>query len=220
VSLTTLMTTKARPGDKVVICGAGPVGYLAAHIFRLSGYEVIVVEPDDRRRTQAQESGLPSVFAVFPLDLPELSGQVALVVDCSGHEQAVLDGCRIVRRHGEVVLVGVPWKRQTELSAHALLDAVFNGFVELRSGWEWAFPLVSRDFKWEELLEGYNNSSHSIMGGFGTAMKWLAENRIPLTGTVRMENPENLDKVYRALLERSVSEPFQVFDWRLLNSVC
>jgi threonine dehydrogenase-like Zn-dependent dehydrogenase len=218
VSMTTLMTTRARPGDSVVICGAGPVGYLAAHIFRLGGYEVSVVEPDAKRRAQAEESGLRSVFAAFPFARPELAGQVALVVDCSGHEQAVLDGCRIVRQNGEVVLVGVPWRRQTELSAHELLNAVFNGFVELRSGWEWAFPLVSRSFKWEELLDGYNNSSQSIMAGFRKAMKWLAEDRIPLDGMVRIEAPDEPEKVYRALLKRSINEPFVVFDWCQLHT--
>ena len=218
VSMTTLMTTKARPGDVVIVCGAGPVGYLAAHIFKLSGYEVSVVEPDAERRTQTQASGLTSVFATMPLDQPELAGHVALVIDCSGHEQAVLDGCRLVRQHGEVVLVGVPWRRQTDLSAHALLHAVFNGFVELRSGWEWAFPLVSKSFKWEELLGGYNNSAQSIMTGFNKAMKWLAEDRIPFDGMVRTVAPDEPGEVYRALLERNIKEPFVVFDWRLLNA--
>lgn len=35
VSMTTLMTTKARPGDRVVITGAGPVGF-AAHLSGLA----------------------------------------------------------------------------------------------------------------------------------------------------------------------------------------
>jgi threonine dehydrogenase-like Zn-dependent dehydrogenase len=213
VSMTTLMTTKARPGDSVVICGSGPVGYLAAHIFQLSGYEVVVVEPDAKRRAQAQASGLRSVFATFPFDQPALVGHIALVVDCSGNEQAVLDGCRIVRQNGEVVLVGVPWRRQSDLSAHVLLNAVFNGFVELRSGWEWAFPLVSRPFKWEELLEGYNNSSQSIMTGFRKAMSWLSQDRIPLEGMVCGQTPDDPEGVYRALLERRIDEPFVVFDW-------
>ena len=37
VSMTTLMTTTARPGDKVIISALGPVGYLAVQIFTLSG---------------------------------------------------------------------------------------------------------------------------------------------------------------------------------------
>ncbi|MCU0905206.1 MAG: hypothetical protein MUE83_15250, partial [Tabrizicola sp.] len=57
VSMTTLMTTRARPGDRVIITGAGPVGILAAHLFHLSAYRVTVVDPDPTRRAQVQASG-------------------------------------------------------------------------------------------------------------------------------------------------------------------
>lgn len=216
VSMTTLMTTRARPGDRVVISGAGPVGYLAAHIFKLSGYEVSVVEPDQLRRTQVEASGISSVFDAMPLDDPEIAGSVALVVDCSGHEAAVLDGCRVVRQHGEVVLIGVPWRRHTELYAHDVLHAVFNNFVLLRSGWEWEYPLLSRGFKWAELLEGYNNSTQSIFGGFAKALRWLSEGRIPLGGMVRRFAPEHPHTLYSDLQQKRIAEPFVVLDWQEL----
>ncbi|MDQ0390984.1 zinc-binding dehydrogenase [Labrys monachus] len=215
VSMTTLMTTRARPGDGVVICGAGPVGYLAAHIFGHAGYDVHVVEPDATRRRQAEASGL-ATHAAMPLDDPLLAGRVALVADCSGHEQAVLDGCRIVRQHGEVVMIGVPWHRRTEIHAHEILQAVFTNFVVLRSGWEWELPLLSRGFKWEELLEGYNNSAQSIFSGFRRALKWLAEGRIPLDGLVRTLSPGDPQALYGMLQARAIEEPFVVLDWREL----
>lgn len=218
VSMTTLMTTRARPGDTVFVCGAGPVGYLAAHIFRLSGYEVSVVEPDARRRAQAEASGLTSVYPAMPLDHIELVGDVAMAIDCSGHEQAVMDACRMVRQHGEVVLVGVPWRRQTDLSAHAILQTVFEGFVHLRSGWEWELPLLSKRFKWEELTEGYNNSPQSILSGFRKAMKWLSEDRIPIAGMFRKVRPEDAAEVYGALKAQQIEEPFVFFDWLGLGS--
>jgi threonine dehydrogenase-like Zn-dependent dehydrogenase len=140
-------------------------------------------------------------------------GKVALVVDCSGHEKAVLSGCRIVRQHGEVVLIGVPWKRHTDLYAHDILHAVFNNFVLLRSGWEWEYPLISRGFKWAELLEGYNNTPQSIFSGFAKALNWLSQGRIPLTNLVKTVSPADPSVVYGALLERKIAEPFLVFNW-------
>jgi threonine dehydrogenase-like Zn-dependent dehydrogenase len=214
VSMTTLMTTKARPGDRVIISGAGPVGYLAAHIFKLSGYEVAVIEPDTTRRAQVEASGISATFTDMPTEHPDFSGKVALVVDCSGHEKAVLNGCRIVRQHGEVVLIGVPWKKHTELYAHDILHAVFNNFVLLRSGWEWEYPLVSKAFKWTELLEGYNNSPQSIFSGFAKALQWLSQNRIPLAQLVKTTSPADPSVVYGALLERTIPEPFVVFEWQ------
>ena len=102
VSMSTLMTTQARPGDAVVITGAGPVGLLAAHLFRIGGYRVTLVDPDPLRRAQAGHSGLTDCRAAMPLEDPALRGQVALVVDCSGHEAAVREGCQMVRPRGEV----------------------------------------------------------------------------------------------------------------------
>lgn len=214
VSMTTLMTTRARPGDVVVVTGAGPVGFLAAQLFRLSGYDVSVVDPDPVRRRQVQSAGIEKVFVAMPFDDPRLARKAALVVDCSGHEGAVLDGCRIARPHGEVVLVGVPWQRLTDLHAHDVIHAVFNNFVHLRSGWEWEVPILSKDFKWEELLDGYNNQPQSIFSGFAKILSWLADGRIATNGLLRAMSPLNPGAAYKALKAREFDEPFVVFDWK------
>lgn len=214
VSMTTLMTTKARPGDKVVICGAGPVGILAAHNFMTGGYDVSVVEPDEMRRAQVRQSGVGTVHAKMPLEDKDYLKRVALVVDCSGHRSAVLDGCRIVRPMGEVVLVGVPWRKYTELSAHEIMQAVFFGFVQLRGGWEWEVPIHARDFAWEELLEGYNNAPYSTFGGFERALRWLSQERIDLTGLITSVSPADPAQIYSDIAARKISEPFIAYDWR------
>jgi len=211
--MTTLMTTKARTGDKVIVCGAGPVGILAAHNFSIGGYDVAVVEPDPLRRQQVERSGIPLTFASMPLDDQAYKGQVALVLDCSGNEAAVLDGCKIVRKRGEVVLVGVPWYAQTKLLAHEVLNAIFFNFVELRSGWEWEIPVLSSDFKWEELLEGYNNAPYSTFSGFQRAMRWLYSDKINLEGLIAIVSPKDPEKIYKRIQSRLIIEPFIVYDW-------
>ena len=202
VTATTLMTTAARPGDVVVITGAGPVGYLCAHLLMISGYGVLVVGPDPERRRIAKGSGLRNVFPSVPED-DEIEGGVAMVVDCSGHEQAVLDGARIVRKGGEVVLVGVPWKRYTDLTAHELLDVVFHRYCVLRSGWEWQLPHHASDFR-----------PHSIYGSFRLALRWLAEQRIPCRELIALHRPQDAQDVYQGLLHGKTEGLFQVFDWR------
>lgn len=213
VSMTTLMTTRARPGDRVVICGAGPVGLLAAHLFHIAAYRVTVVDPDPLRRSQVATSGLADVHATMPLGDPAYQGQVALVVDCSGHEGAAFDACRIVRRMGEVVLVGVPWRKMSEHSAHDLTHAVFFNHVTLRSGWEWELPVHGKTFAWEELLDGYNNAAHSIFGGFARAMEWLAEGRFALDGLMHRAAPDDPAALYARIMARQIAEPFILIDW-------
>jgi len=213
VSMTTLMTTKARMGDKVIVCGAGPVGILAAQNLKIGGYNVSVVEPDEQRRRQVEKTGIDSTFSSMPLGDPNYLGKVALVVDCSGHEAAVLDGCKIVRKKGEVVLVGVPWRKMSDHSAHDVMHAVFFNFVDLRSGWEWEVPIQSRDFVWEELLEGYNNSTYSIFSGFERSLDWLAQGRVSVEGLVHTATPSDPVKLYADISERRIEEPFIVLDW-------
>ena len=213
VTISTLMTTRARPGDRVVITGAGPVGYLAAQLFHAFGYRVTVIDPDPLRRAQVVASGIADCRATMPLHDAALVGKVALVVDCSGHEGAVLDGCKITRRMGEVVLVGVPWRKLTNISAHDLMNAIFFNLVTLRSGWEWQLPIQSKGFVWEELLEGYNNAPHSIMGGFAQALSWLAEQRFTLDGMFHTALPNDPSALYHSVARREITEPFIVLDW-------
>lgn len=216
VSMTTLMTTTARAGDAVLVCGAGPVGFLAAHQFRLAGFRVTVVDPDPLRRSQIMASGIADCRAEMPLEDGALKGRVALLVDCSGHEGAVLAGCQMLRRGGEAVLVGVPWRKLTDHSAHEVMRAVFFNLITLRSGWEWELPILGRDFLWEELLEGYNNAPHSILGGFARALDWLAEGRIPLEGLMHRASPGDPAQLYADIAARKIAAPFIVLDWTLL----
>lgn len=207
VSMTTLMTTTARPGERVLITGAGPVGYLAAQMFALSGYEVLVTEPDAKRRRYIEQSVIPNVLDRVPFDDTSLAGTLALVVECSGHEQAVLDACRMVRRRGEVVLVGVPWRRHTEIFAHELLSLVFHNCVVLRSGWEWELPRQATDF-----------NPRSIHTGFDTALRWLADGRIRTEGLITQTDPRDAQQAYQDLLHRPAQGLFTVFDWTRLET--
>lgn len=203
VSMTTLVTTKARPGDRVIVTGAGPIGFLAAQIFAVSGYDVHVVEPQPRRREWMEQAGQCRVYPRMPLDDAALQGHVALVLECSGHEQAALDACRIVRPNGEVVLVGVPWKRQTDLYAHEILHQVFQRYVILRSGWEWKLP--------EQPTPA---TPHSLLSNIATALRWLHEGRIRAVEFIRIVAPRDVQAVYQDLQRGTFSHLFAVFDWQ------
>jgi threonine dehydrogenase-like Zn-dependent dehydrogenase len=206
VSMTTLMTTAARPGERVMVTGAGPVGYLGAQVFKAAGYEVLVVEPDEQRRQNVVNGGISAVYPRVPVDDPQVADTVALALECSGHERAVLDACRVVRKRGEVVLVGVPWRRQTDVYAHDVLIEVFHRYVVLRSGWEWEIPHHVAEFR-----------PHSIYGDFRTALRWLAEGKIAVEGLIRLVSPADAPDVYRSHLHKTTPALFSVFDWGLVE---
>ena len=202
VSMTTLTTTTARPPEKVVVTGLGIVGNLAAQNFANCGYEVIACEPDDQRRQIAIECGLKTVLSAVPVNAPDLAGKVGLVVDCSGHEQAVLDGCNIVRNRGEVVLIAAPWQRYTEIYAHTLLHTIFHKYVVLRSGWEWELPIHTTDFR-----------TNSIYGNLAAALQWLAEGRIQVDRLATKTSPRESQRAYQNLLYKRSERLTYLFDW-------
>ena len=202
VTMSTLTTTTARPPEKVLVTGLGPVGHLGARIFALCGYDVLAVDPSAARRELAQEAGIRPVLAAVPLDDPAVRGQVGLALECSGHEQAVLDACAVVRKRGEVVLVGVPWRPRAERTAHELLHAVFHRYVVLRSGWEWELPRQPADFR-----------ANSLFGNLAAALRWLAEGRIAVHGLYDVAAPRNCQRVYQDLLHRHTRQLTAIFNW-------
>ena len=207
VTMTTLTTTTARPPAKVIITGLGIVGHLAAKIFHANGYDVLAVDPLAERREALQRAGLAHTAPVIPLDDPAYAGKVALVVECSGHEQAAMDACKVVQKHGEVVIVAAMWKQRTSLSAFELLNTVFNRYVVVRSGWEWELPLFPADFR-----------TNSIFGNLTGAMRWLAEGRIKVDGMALTASPRNAQQAYQQLLHQPGRSLSVLFDWTMLAS--
>jgi threonine dehydrogenase-like Zn-dependent dehydrogenase len=197
VGWSTLTTTIARPPDRVLVTGLGPVGNLAAQVFAAAGYEVTAVDPVATRRDLAARHGLRDLRATAE----KLGDEVALAVECSGHERAVLDAINAVRKRGEVALVGVPWRQRCDLSAHALLHAVFHRYVVVRSGWEWEVPTLPREF-----------ACGSIVANWAAGLRWLADGRVRVDGLAARVRPQDAQRVWQDLLHKR-GTPTVVFDW-------
>jgi threonine dehydrogenase-like Zn-dependent dehydrogenase len=206
ISWSTLTTTAARPPARVAVVGLGIVGNLAAQIFASAGYQVLACDPVAERRAHLAARGI-AVRERLPLDDPAWRDRTDLVVECAGHEAAALDACRLVGKGGEVVLVGVPWLKRTELPAFDLLHAVFHRYVRLRSGWEWEVPREASDFR-----------QGSLRANITAAMRWLQEGRLSAAGIVRRADPRDCDAVYRELKAQGGGALTAIFDWTLLEA--
>ena len=157
-----LQLSAAHPGDTVAVIGLGPVGNLVAQLAQASGYNVVSVESSPGRRELARSSGLGTVAA--PEDAADAVGPggATLVLECSGSQHAVLLATEICARHGEVMIVGAPWRLEPEVAASSVVSRVFERFLSLRSGLEWQVPLYGDELsvagctRWvfEQLVDG------------------------------------------------------------------
>ena len=202
VSMTTLTTTSARPPAKVLVSGLGLVGHLAAKNFLAAGYQVYACDPVEARRQIAMTEGLDNILMQVPVESDELYGQFPLAIECSGHEQALLDAALAIRKGGEVVCIATPWRKFTDLSLHALHNAIFFNYAHIRSGWEWELPHHPQDFKHNSLFENYAG-----------ALRWLQEGRVSVSNIYTKYHPADAQNAYQDLLHKRNNRLAVVFDW-------
>ena len=99
-----------KPGQSVLIIGAGPIGLLMLQLVKISGAgKIMVSERVESRRNKALELGADVVYN--PEDAP-LAEQIALkerphvVIECVGAPFTQAESIQIVKRGGTVILFG------------------------------------------------------------------------------------------------------------------
>lgn len=105
----------ARPGDRALVSGAGPIGVLTAVALARAGCEVTVSEPAEARRALAAGLGVDAV-APDELERPSLATSLAerpyrLAVECSGSAEAAEAALGLLDRGGTLVLAGTGMRR-------------------------------------------------------------------------------------------------------------
>jgi threonine dehydrogenase-like Zn-dependent dehydrogenase len=204
VPMATLSTTAARPGDLVGVSGLGPVGHLAAVIFAVCGYRVTAWDPRAQRREllPASVRTLPSPPDPAPIAQYGSTDGFDLVLECSGNDGAALQCVRQVRSLGEVVLVGTPWTRRTDATAHELLHEVFHRYAVLRSGWEWQLPASPTPFIGRSTAENIEQ-----------AFAWLRAGTVDVARLADRRDPRDAQAVYDELAAGTGDRLTTVFDW-------
>jgi L-iditol 2-dehydrogenase len=92
-----------KPGDRVLVTGAGPIGLLAGQVARAFGAAVVTItDVSEFRLGVATQLGLDARPATEPL-----TEEYDVLLECSGAPAAVRSGMRALARAGRAVLVGM-----------------------------------------------------------------------------------------------------------------
>ncbi|KAK2167480.1 hypothetical protein LSH36_27g06046 [Paralvinella palmiformis] len=166
-------------GDKVLVCGAGPIGLVCMMTAKAMGAdEVIVTDISDTRLAVAKSMGATHTLKVSgePNDVARVVRSVLgspprVSVECSGAESSVKTAIYATKSGGMVLLVGMGAPEvQIPLPAHILarevdirgifryansypiaLDMVASGRVDVK-------PLITHHFTLEETLQAFKTS--------------------------------------------------------------
>lgn len=99
---------RIRPGSRVLVTGAGPIGLIAAQVARVFGAdEVVVTDINPSRLAVAAELGATRTVDVSVEPLTGTDLEPDILLECSGVPQVVADGLRCLGRGGRAVLVGM-----------------------------------------------------------------------------------------------------------------
>ncbi len=207
VTMSTFCTTPIRPPETVLVVGLGLVGVLGAQMFRMAGYHVVGVDPVERRRELATQCGITTVLPAVPKDDRTYRGRIGLVVECSAHEQAVIDATWCLRRGGEIVLVGVPMSARADVKAVEAFKAIFRAFATMRTGSEWQIPRHP---------DGTGRPSN--FGNMAAALDWLAEGRIHVDGLHTVAHPRDCQQLYQDILHKRLDTLTAILDWRDMDT--
>ncbi len=202
VSMTTLVTTQARPGDAVAITGLGLVGNLAAQVFQASGMRVNAFDLSPRRRQIALAAGVTSIHDGRAMN--SFDQQHRLVIEATGSARALASSIELAAPGGEIVMIGAPWGgASNSVPSSELTRLIFYRFLRLRSGSEWELPRLP------QALSNGSNHQNSV-----TALDWLADGRIHASPLITHRiAPARAAEAYEGLLENPDSYLGVVIDW-------
>jgi (R,R)-butanediol dehydrogenase/meso-butanediol dehydrogenase/diacetyl reductase len=103
-----------RPGDTVLVTGAGPIGALVVLCALAAGAEAVhLSEPNAARAARAGELGAASILNPRETDvvaeLKERTGGIGVdvAIECAGNERALATCVDATRKHGTVVQTGL-----------------------------------------------------------------------------------------------------------------
>jgi len=202
VSMTTLVTTFARPGDEVAVIGLGLVGNMAAQVFQASGYRVNAFDLSPTRREIAVQAGVRS--AHDGNDTARFSQRHRLIIEATGSAKALAGCIDMAAPGGEIVMIGAPWGGEANsVPSSQITRLLFFRFLRLRSGSEWEIPRQPAP------LGAGSNFENSV-----TAIDWLHRGLLnPQPLITHRIRPEDVPAAYAGLRDRPNDYLGVVIDW-------
>jgi len=172
VAVHAVKRSRMKIGDSVVIVGAGPIGLLVMQACLAAGAgQVFVLEPMERRRELAAETGATAVFNPVETDAGKEIGKLTeglradVAFDCVGNQSSFDTAVRVSGRRAVICVVGlalkpieVPfirlWGHEKEITFSSGYEDEFPAAISyLADGRVKIEKLISERIKLDDLVE-------------------------------------------------------------------
>ncbi|HUW14498.1 MAG TPA: zinc-binding alcohol dehydrogenase [Anaerolineae bacterium] len=216
VAMTALRVSDAELGDCVAVTGLGLVGNLAAQLFRLSGCQVIGIDPSARRREIAARCGTDHLLDPEAGDLRQAVADItdgemcAAVVEATGIPAVAEGAFRLAGKLGEVILLGSPrGEYVSDITAVLNQTHLWNhGCVTVKGAHEWRYP-VRRNPE--------QHVKHSIERNIGVLFQLMLDGKLDVTALItHVLSPTDCGAAYAGVRNEPDQYLGVVFDWSLV----
>uniref|UniRef100_A0A7N5P4R7 Sorbitol dehydrogenase n=2 Tax=Ailuropoda melanoleuca TaxID=9646 RepID=A0A7N5P4R7_AILME len=170
-------------GNKVFVCGAGPIGLVTLIVAKAMGAaQVLVTDLSASRLSKAKEVGADIILQISKESPKEVASKVEgllgckpeVTIECTGAEPAIQSGIYATRSGGTLVLVGLGSEMTTVPLVHAAVREVdIKGVFRYCNTWPMAIsmlasksvnvmPLVTHRFPLEKALEAFETARKGL----------------------------------------------------------
>ena len=170
-------------GNKVLVCGAGPVGMVTLLVAKAMGAaQVVVTDLSASRLTKAKEVGADFTIQVGKETPQEIASKVEsllgskpeVTIECTGAESSVQTGIYATHSGGTLVIVGMGAEMVNLPLVHAAIREVdIKGVFRYCNTWPMAIsmlasktlnvkPLVTHRFPLEKAVEAFETAKKGV----------------------------------------------------------
>jgi L-iditol 2-dehydrogenase len=136
---------RVSAGSRVLITGAGPIGLVSVQAARAFGAtDIVVSDVNPARLSLARDLGATEVVDARTERVAALPRQPGVLLECSGHPGATVEGIRALAPAGRAVLVGMGGDEQPlPLSVVQERELEVTGTFRYAGTWPTAIALVA-----------------------------------------------------------------------------
>ncbi|MGP9806920.1 L-idonate 5-dehydrogenase [Halomonas sp. AOP12-C2-37] len=137
---------------RVLVCGAGPIGLLAAAAALAKGAEVCITDVLDGPLSRARKLGVHSTIQVGTDELPQEAFDV--VLECTGVPASINSAILAVRRAGVIVQIGMMPATPQPIALASLIskEAQLRGCFRFNDEIDEAIRLLAADARFDSVI--------------------------------------------------------------------
>jgi L-iditol 2-dehydrogenase len=176
----TIRNADVIPGDTVVVFGPGPMGLLTAQMAKALGAAMVMMvglDADKRRFEVAKEIGVDKILNASEGSVVQKVKEITggrgadVVFEVSGSKVAFLEGLKLLRKKGQLTVIGVPTEpvlidlEALQAAAQTIRTSVMSTWEDyerairiVESGRVKLKPLITDVLPLEEWQKGFDSS--------------------------------------------------------------